>query len=125
MVLYIELETLFSYRQRIDYPIEYYFDRRTYTIVDSASKLTLSNECYERYIPLFQIDEFKIQDDYIQQLNNKIVLYKYNRRDVCFEEFIQRHLLWDDWWNFYKNIVYQIAKEWCKCNNLQYKCNAN
>ena len=119
--MHIDLETLFIYRQQVDYPIAYYFDKKTYAIVDSNFKLDLSNEYYERYIPLFQIDELKIQNDYIQQINNKKILHEYNQQQFCFEEFLQRHLMWDNWWCFYKNVVYQLAINWCKKNNIQYK----
>lgn len=118
--MYIELETLFSFRQYVDLPIEYYFDIKTYTIIDASSKSSIPLDKYDQCIPLFQINQEKIQYDYICLLNNRNILYEYNHKNVCFEEFIQRHLLWQDWWRFYKDNVLQLAIEWCKKNNINY-----
>ena len=117
----IELKTLFIYRQYVDYPMAYYFDRKTYNIVDAAASLELTDETYERCIPLFQIDEEALQDEFILQLNNKKILSDYRQRTVCFGEFIDKRYLGDSWWRFYEGKVYEAAADWCQKNNIKYR----
>ena len=65
--MYINLETLFLHRQYVDHPIYYYFDKKSYTIVEvnNPNQPPKSDtEHYERYIPIFNIDENKIINDY-------------------------------------------------------------
>lgn len=119
--MYIHIEELFRHRQYTDFPMAYCFDRKTYTICDSVY-LDLPNEgFYERYIPLFQIDQDAIENNYIQQLNNREILRAFQQKDICFEAFIQQNALWDDWWQYYKETVYQIAEQWCEINAIKYK----
>ena len=119
--MYVKLEELFSYRQYDDAPIEYYFDRKRYAIVDRSAVLHSSQEHYERYVPLYQINEQELQEDYIVHWNNKKLLFDYRHRSVCFEAFLQERALWNDWWEYYVKRVRQIAIDWCKENRISYK----
>ena len=119
--MYIELETLFDYRQYTGAPVHFYFDRKTYQIVDAKSREAVSNVPYERYLPLFQIDEEAMQEAYILQLNRKDILYAYRRRMAGFREFVESYGLWEDWWQSYCDTVCRYAMEWCRKNHINYK----
>lgn len=120
--MYIELCDLFFYRQYKDFPVQYFFDKKSYTIVDEEYYLKHRNdEVYSRMIPLFQIDEVELQDDFIRDFNQKKLLYDYEHKTRCFEAFAQDFGLWDRWWDYYTDRVYQIAANWCIANNIRYK----
>lgn len=116
------LSQLFSYRQYTGYPIAYCFDRKNYTICDSAMMNNNNDFPYLRYIPIFQITQDEIEYNYILQLNDSHLLKKYTECECCFEAFMQQHnLWWDDWWNYYTSTVYRIAEQWCKENTINYE----
>lgn len=118
--MHIELETLFTYRQYVGASISYCFDRKTYQIVAADSAEVLPEESYDRYLPLFQINEEDIQEAYILQLNRKDVLYAYRRRTVDFRTFVETHSSWEDWWQYYRTMVRNHAIEWCQKNHIRY-----
>lgn len=119
--MYIKLSELFIYRQYKAYPISFYFDRKTYTVVSSTFFCEHKyDEVYERFIPLFQIDEERIQDNFIREFNNKKLLRDYENKTVCFEAFARDCSIWRQWWDYYKKIVYQIASDWCRDNHIRY-----
>ena len=118
----IDLDTLFTYRQYTDGIVYYYFDKKTYTIVtkDQAKKLTSEN--YIRCIPMFQIDETKIQKDYIDSLHNKKIESEYNHYKENFDNFNHfiHNRLENDYWKFYCIEVKKLAIAWCEKNNIKY-----
>ena len=118
--MHITISELFRYRQYKFFPVAYCFDRKTYSIQDATLLSMPKTETYERLIPLFQIDQDNIQNAFIQTLNNKPLMNKYNTRNVCFEEFVQLNNLWKQWWDYYRKTVSEIAIEWCQKNKIKY-----
>lgn len=119
--MHIELETLYDYKQYVGEPICYYFDRKTYQIVDADSVEERSEDPYERYLPLFQIDEERMQEAYILQLNRKDILYAYRCQTGSFRSFADTYGLWQDWWQYEREKVRQCAIEWCEKNHIRYQ----
>lgn len=116
-----DFDTLFVYRQYVDYPVQYYFDRKTYAVCEMTSVLDEEIAYYRRYVPLFQIDEESIICDFIMQLNDCRMLRKYIERTVCTEEFLQQNRLWDSWWLYYREAVFRVAEQWCMENSINLK----
>ena len=115
------LTELFAYRQYIGIPISYFFDRKTYSFCEGSFLPTMEDSPYPRYIPLFQIDQEKIQEMYILQKNEGHIQQEFLACNCCFEEFIQRKGLWNDWWSYYRLSVYQLAKHWCEKHSIKYE----
>ncbi len=99
----------------------YCFDRETYDFVD-ISMLDSENDnmYYRRYIRLPQFDYSDCEDNYVNQLNDKILYSKYKRNTKGFSYFVEANGLFKDWYHyrfdcFYKNIV-----QWCKENDIVY-----
>ena len=109
----ISLKELFIYRQYTDGPVYNYFDRRTYTVCREEHLDNVQNTPYVRYIPLFQVDEQALQNEFIQRYMPKGAWRKFQDSLYCFEEFMQRNNEWYHWWDFYKKAVYTIARQWC------------
>lgn len=117
----VTLTELFTYRQYIGIPTSYFFDRKTYSFCEGSSLPPTEDSPYPRYIPLFQINQEQIQEMYILQKNEGSIQREFLNRDCCFEEFIQRRRLWNDWWSYYRMTVYQIAKSWCENHSINYE----
>ena len=125
--MYIELQELFAHRQYVNHPIYYYFDRKTYAIVqvDKPNMKPNSNiGYYERYIPMFQVDNEKIEEAYVDSLNNPKLKKDFKESHIDIAEYLIRNYSYykaDDWYDFYYNQVCKIAILWCKNNNIRYK----
>ena len=127
--MYTDIETLFLYRQYVDHPIYNYFDRKSYTIIQVKNPNNLpqsTTQFYEQYIPLFQIDEEKIVNDYLMNINNpKITSHFINSShyptDIA--EFLIRYYpsMSHDWYKFYDSEVAKAAIAWCEQNHIKYK----
>ena len=116
----ISLNDFFRHCQYTDGPVYYYFDRKTYTICEKERMEDALDVPYVRYIPLFQVDEKALQDEFIQQYMYKGAWRKFQDSPYCFEEFMQRNNEWYHWWDFYKKSVYQIARQWCMDNLISF-----
>lgn len=119
--MYVAISELFSYRQYVDFPVAYCFDRKTYRFCDCSHLDLPGNSAYERFIPLFQIDQKAIEMSFISSFHNQYFLLKYNASKTCFEEFAQQNNLWNQWWEYYKESVNHVAVQWCENNNIKYK----
>ena len=125
--MYIDMKTLFLHRQYVDHPIYYYFDRKSYTIVEvnNPNQPPKSNtEHYERYIPMFQIDEEQIVAAYLESLNNPKLEKDFRESLIDIAEYLIRNYSYykaDDWYQFYEAQVCQIAADWCEQNHIQCK----
>ena len=117
--MHIDFTTLFSYRQYVNCPVRFCFDRKKYKVCDINS-IYFEEDNYNRYVPLFQIDEEAINQEFINQLNDKQILHKYSARKVCFEEFLQQYGLWERWWSFYRNKINMVAQQWCNEYAIKY-----
>ena len=124
-MLRVKLSELRRYYNRVGALIEYYFDRKTYAVVDAETISLTLDEPYQRYIPLYQIDEEQLQDDYINSWNDKKMLYEYEHAPYCFEAFIQRRSLANNWWRFYCKQVSYIAVSWCEEHHIKYEWDIN
>jgi len=118
--MHIPLKELFLYRQYTDGPVFYYFDRKKYTIISLESIESSQDLPYERYIPIFQVDEKALQNSYIQRFMGKSAWHKYQNASLCFEEFLQRNGAWNSWWDYYKESVCDIARQWCKKHGVSF-----
>ena len=118
--MYVSLEDLFTYRQYVDFPLAYCFDRETYSFCDASELKFNETLYYDRFVPMFRIDEKKLEYSYIMQLNNRTIYNLYRKNTDCFEAFLERNNMWDDWWDYYKKNVYHIAEQWCKDNAIVY-----
>ncbi len=116
----ISLLELFSHRQYTDFPVSYYFDRKTYTICWKEQLEDPQDTPYPRYIPLFRVDEQALQNDYIQRFMGKSAWRKYQEGTDCFRTFMDRNGEWDGWWRFYEKTVFEIAKQWCGENHISF-----
>ena len=116
----IHISEFFKYRQFVDQPLYFCFDRKEYKICDTSLLDTQKCEPYRRYIPLLQIDESNIQQAYICSLNDKKLLRDFNSTDLCFNAFVDYYGLQNDWWNYYRRIVFELEKTWCEENSIQY-----
>lgn len=117
----ILLKELFAYRQYAGSPIWYYFDRKTYSFVETNSLPMDHDESYARYIPLFSVDQDALENSFLTDLNDKRILHKWHNFEFCFEEFCQQNHLWNRWWDYYTDAVYQIAIQWCVEHNIKYR----
>jgi hypothetical protein len=117
----VTLAELFTYRQYVGIPISYCFDRKTYSFCESSFLYSSEDSPYPRYIPLFQINQEQIQEMYILQKNEGNIQQEFLNRNCCFEEFIQRRALWNDWWSYYRMSVFQTAKSWCADHSIKYE----
>lgn len=116
----ISPEQLFSYRQYTGQPPAYCFDTLTYTFCD-VSYLQYEPSAphyYERYVPLFQIDETALQARFIRKQNNTALSRAFTAKTVCFEAFVHEQNLWDDWWEYYKACVYSTAVAWSEAHGI-------
>ena len=116
----ISLEELFIHRQYANYPIYYYFDRKTYTICPADLLEQNQDVPYVRYIPLFQHNNEEMQNEYIQRFMGKKAWMDYKESTFCFEEFMQRNRKWDSWWDFYYKSVCDFARKWCIENHIAF-----
>ena len=116
----IHISELFKYRQFVDQPLYFCFDKKEYKICDASLLDTQKCEPYRRYIPLLQIDESNIQQAYIASLNDKKLLRDFNSTDLCFNAFVDYCGFQNDWWNYYRRIVFELEKIWCEENSIQY-----
>ena len=116
----IQISELFRYRQYVDAPICYCFDKKEYRICDISILETKSDTPYERYIALLRIDEKALQDNYIQFLNDKRIFREYQETSLCFNAFVESKALWEDWWKYYTTTVFDLEKVWCEDHNLKY-----
>lgn len=116
----ISLVELFAHRQYVSSPVSCYFDRKMYTFIDTQ-RPPEHNEPYDRYIPLFQIDEDALENSFLIDLNDKSISGKWRDFEFCFEEFCQRNQLWNRWWDYYKKAVNEIAIQWCQEHNIKYR----
>ena len=98
----------------------YWFDRKTYTFVYSDVPPE-NDECYRRYIPLVQLDQEDLTDQFMDELNDKVILRKWKNFEFCFEEFCQREHLSSRWFDYYKNAKKQAAIQWCKEHKIKYR----
>ena len=119
--MYADFALLFSYRQYVDYPVRYYFDRTTYRICEEKLVPLEVSDSDKRYIAMFQIDEDAIAIDFIKQMNDRKLFDRFNRRAICVEEFLQQHGLWDRWWLFYRKEINKIVQKWCNEHFIKYK----
>ncbi len=127
--MYIDTTTLFLYRQYVDHPIYNYFDRKSYTIiqVENPNNPPKSDtEHYEQYIPIFQVDEKKIVNDYLVQVNNPKFIKTFinsSHYPLDIAEFLIRYYpdMSYDWFEFYDAEICKVAVAWCKQNNIRYK----
>ena len=120
--MYIQLKELFIYRQYKEHPIYYFFDKKTYKIADlDFYEENKNKDPYERFIPMFQIDEDEIAYDFVSKLNNKKLMRDYQNRKVCSDAFIEDYGLDRSWWEFYVNTTFQIASDWCRENHISFK----
>ena len=117
----ISLTELFAYQQYANRPVYYFFDRKTYTICDITSLDLRQDLPYIRYIPLFQVDEEAIQQDYILRFMGKRAWRKFQESIFCFEEFMQMNNEWNSWWRFYQQTVDEIARQWCTDNHIAFE----
>ena len=117
----ISLKELFSHSQYTNRPVYYYFDKKTYTICDINSLDHQQNLPYIRYIPLFQVDEEAIQQEYILRFMGKRAWRKFQESSVCFEAFMQTNNEWNSWWRFYQQTVYALIKQWCNDNHIVFE----
>ncbi|MBO5322735.1 MAG: hypothetical protein J6A88_01360 [Oscillospiraceae bacterium] len=118
--MHISLQDLFAHRQYTNHPVYYYLDRKTYKIC-AVNSLKHQNLPYIRYIPLPQVDEEYIQQQYLQQFMGKGALSKFYESTFCFEELMHRCNEWNSWWRFYEKTVFEIARQWCTENNIVFK----
>lgn len=118
--MHISLKELFIYRQYTDGPVHNYFDRKTYTVCREAQLDNEQNAPYIRYIPLFQVDEQALQNEFIQGYMPKGAWRKFLECPFCFEEFMQRNNEWYHWWDFYKKAICDIARQWCVENHIAF-----
>ena len=116
----INISELFKYRQYIDAPVCYCFDRKEYKICDISVCKTESNTPYQRYISLLRINEQEIRDNYIRSLNDKYILREYQNTNLCFNAFVDDKVLWEDWWKYYTTAIFELEKTWCEVNNIAY-----
>ncbi len=116
----INISELFEYRQYIDAPPCYCFDKKDYKICDIYILETEIDTPYKRYISLLQIDEKTIQYNYIQSLNDKHISREYQETNICFNAFAESKNLWEDWWKYYTVAVFELEKSWCEENNIKY-----
>ncbi len=107
------LEDLFRYRQYTDRPPEYCYDRYTGRIC----QIKESCKKEERFLPLFRIDARRIESRFLSLRKEAPPRQKTN----CFGEQMQRRGLWEAWWNYYKNEVYQAARTWCDVHAVPYQ----
>ncbi len=119
----ISLNDFFWHRQYADAPVYYYFDRKTYAICEKEHMEDAQDMPYARYIPLFQVDEQALQNEFIQQCMYKGAWRKFQECPYCFEEFMQRSNEWSHWWDFYKKSVCDIARQWCVENHISFADN--
>lgn len=117
----ITISELFTHRQYTDFPAAYCFDRKTYSFCDPSWLSFQNGAFYQRYISLFQIDQNAIEKAFLFNLHNKQIFNKYKTNNMCFEEFVQQNNLWDQWWDYYKMQVNQIAIQWCEKNKINYR----
>lgn len=118
--MYVHLEELFKYRQYVDCPVNYCFDRKLYQICDAASAEQKCDTFYDRYIPMFQIDTETLERDFIASCNDRFLLRAFKDSSCCFEEFVQRAGLFHRWWNFYRLEVAKAAIAWCDKYHIKY-----
>ena len=116
----INISELFRYRQYVDAPACYCFDRKDYKIRDISVYESESNTPFQRYIPLLRVDEKTIQDNYILSLNDKYILREYQNTNLCFNAFVDGKALWEDWWRYYTTTIFELEKAWCEENNIAY-----
>ena len=116
----IQISELFKYRQFDGQPLYFCFDKKEYKICNVSLLDTQKSDPYKRYVPLLQIDEAKIQQEYIISLNDKKLLRDFNSTDLCFNAFIDYRGLQHDWWNYFRRFVFELEKTWCEENSLQY-----
>lgn len=118
--MYVSLMELFKHRQYVSFPTSCYFDRKTYTFIDTQSPPE-QDVSYDRFIPLFQIDQDGLKNRFLYDLNDKCISSKWRDFEFCFEEFCQQNHLWNRWWDYYMSAVNQIAIHWCEENNIKYR----
>ena len=116
----IQISELFKYRQYDDRPLCFCFDRKEYKICDASFLDTQKSNPYTRYIPLLQINESSIQQAYIASLNDKKLLRDFNSTELCFNAFVDYRGFQNDWWSYYRRIVFELEKTWCEENSIQY-----
>lgn len=116
----IQISELFKYRQYVNSPLYYCFDRKEYKICDVSFLNSQENMPYKRYIPLLQIDENKLQKKYIASLNNVKLIRDFSNTNLSFNAFIDYCNLQSDWWNHYRRTVFELEKVWCEENSFQY-----
>lgn len=117
----ISLDELFLYRQYTNYPMEFYYDKKEKVILPKEYVKFDDSSPFERFIPLFRINQENIEMSFIIHLNDKKLLSQYKKRNVCFEEFLQINNLYSEWWNYYKNAVFDIIIKWCDENRIHYE----
>jgi len=116
----INISELFKYRQYIDAPVYYCFDRKDYKICDISVCKTKSDMPFQRYISLLRINEEEIRDNYIRSLNDKYILRDYRNTNLCFNAFVEHNSLWSDWWRYYTTTIFELEKTWCEENKITY-----
>ena len=125
--MYIETKELILYAKDIGNPIRYYFDRKTYTIIEVETPNTpprSDEEHYERYIPMFQVDEEQIEEAYLESLNNPKLTKDFRESHIDIAEYLIRNYSYykaDDWYQFHDEQVCKIATDWCEQNHIKYR----
>ena len=97
--------------------IIYYFDRKSYTVIE-ADKPLICDEPYERYIPLFQIDDCQLELEYIKSFNQPKLLKAYLQEKG---DFIDRNNMRYGFVDFRDKEIEKLAIEWCEKNNINYR----
>ncbi len=117
----VSISELFEYRQYKDAPLAYCFDRKKYEICDISFLHEQNDDIYQRFIPLLQIDEEKIQESFIRSLNDKKILRQYKTSEFNFSVFVESPAwLWPRWREYYRKTVFDLEKEWCENNSIYY-----
>lgn len=99
----------------------YCFDREAYSFADiSLLDSGEDNIYYRRYISLPDIDYDACKDDYIGQMNNKVLYSRYRRNSRGFFDFVECNGLDADWRKFEYEWICKKLVEWCIDNDLQY-----
>ena len=125
--MYIDMKSLFHHRQYVGGLTYYYFDKKEYKIVEVEkpnSPPPSDTIYYERYIPMFQVDDDKIQRDYVASLNNPKFTKDFEESHIDIAEYLIRNHSYykaEDWYEFYYQEVCKIAAEWCDNNHIRYK----
>lgn len=102
-------------------PTSQCFDKETYSLVDIAMLDSDENNMYyKRYVSLPTFDYDACEDDYINQLNNKVLYSKYKRDKKGFSHFVDSNRLFYDWYKFQTKCFYENVIQWCENNDIIY-----